>query len=148
MVKTKVTDFKKNEFYGRTIEETGRWTYNSQKGCYVGEINWSSIITKLIQEAGRWCVYYASDLFVQLHPIVNALENGTLRSRNEIFGFRESGVDHDSFILSRYKTQNESCIASYYYRSIWRLDIECETDEYGNIFNGASIKFALYECDR
>ena len=44
-----------------TITETG--SYNPLEGKW--EINYSSILTRLIQEAGRWCEYYASDLFVQ-----------------------------------------------------------------------------------
>ena len=42
------------------------------------EINTSSILTKLIQEAGRWCESYASDLFIRWGVIQKGLENATV----------------------------------------------------------------------
>lgn len=42
----------KEELAG-TKREKGGW-----------RINYSSILSKLIQEAGRWCEHYASDLFI------------------------------------------------------------------------------------
>ena len=44
-----------------TITATG--SYNLLEGKW--EINTSFILTRLIQEAGRWCESFASDLFVQ-----------------------------------------------------------------------------------
>ena len=48
------------EILNGTIRENG--SYSPSKGKW--EINYSSILTKLIQEAGRWTERYASDLFL------------------------------------------------------------------------------------
>ena len=57
MDKTNMDGFKKTCF-GKTIEADG------QIICGKPSINLSSILTVLIQEAGRWCRSYASDLFI------------------------------------------------------------------------------------
>ena len=81
-----------------TITETG--SYNPLEGKW--EINTSSILTRLIQEAGRWCEYYASDLFVQWkYKIDQKLDNGTLYTDTFVFAFRDSGVDHEEFFSER-----------------------------------------------
>ena len=147
MLKKSITDFKAKT-YGKPIVAEGRWEVGYAADHLAANINVSSIATKLIQEAGRWCTSFASDFLVQWIPIANGLEDGTLRSKRKIFGFRESGVDHEGFLLNRYTTYSDSVTAAYYYRSIWRLDIDCETNENGEVFPGAAIKFTLYECDR
>lgn len=49
--------------------------FNTLQGNW--EINYSSILTKLIQEAGRWCEHYASDLFITWkHNIDKKLDDG------------------------------------------------------------------------
>ena len=104
-------DFSTKIFYGKTIKETGRdW-----------EINYSSILTKLIQDCGRLCENYASDLFICWHLILKEMENKTLKTSIHLFGIRENGVDNNTFILSRYN--NNGCDAMYSYRKIYRLDI-------------------------
>lgn len=104
------------------ITETGY--YDALRGKWV--INTSSILTRLIQEAGRWCEYYASDLFIQWkYNIEDKLDNGTLENGTEVFAFRQSGVDG----ASRYDETN-------YYRAVWFLDIETEKGK---------IKMTLYK---
>ena len=74
-----------------TITETG--SYNPLEGKW--EINYSSILTRLIQEAGRWCEHYASDLFVQWkYEIEQKLDNGTLETNTFVFAMYNSGVCH------------------------------------------------------
>lgn len=90
-----------------TKRETGKW--NSLEGKW--EINYSSILTKLIQQAGRWCEYYASDLFILWeYNIKQKLDNGTIENGRYTFAFRENGVDN--------REKN-----SYYYRAVWFLDV-------------------------
>lgn len=99
-----------------TVIATGE--YDSSKGKW--EINTSSILTRLIQEAGRWCVYYASDLFIQWkYNIDDKLENGTLKTCNMVFAFREMGVDHEEWYKQRKDESN-------YYRAVWFLDVETD----------------------
>lgn len=109
-----------------TIIETGE--YNPLQGKW--EINTSSILTRLIQEAGRWCEYYASDLFIQWqYNVEEKLEDGTLESGTQVFAFRQSGVDN--------KERYENCKdESNYYRSVWFLDVET---------NEGKIKMTLHK---
>lgn len=96
-----------------TIRETGK--YNTRDGCY--DINTSSILTKLIQEAGRWCLSYASDLFIEWKYNVDVpLEDGSMDNTRIVFAFRESGVD-DEFAYEHNKENH------HYYRAVWFLDV-------------------------
>ena len=96
-----------------TITETG--SYNPLEGKW--EINYSSILTRLIQEAGRWCEHYASDLFVQWkYKIDQKLDNGTLYTNTFIFAFRDSGVDSEEWYENHKNEHN-------YYRAVWFLDV-------------------------
>ena len=100
------------------------------------EINYSSILTKLIQECGRLCESYASDLFVDWNGIQQKLKEKTMETSAYLFGIREMGVDHSEFVLSRY---NNNSHAYYEYRKIYRLDV---------IIEGDSIRMKLYEIER
>ena len=96
-----------------TITETG--SYNPLEGKW--EINYSSILTRLIQEAGRWCESYASDLFVQWkYKIDQKLDNGTLYTDTFVFAFRDSGVDSEEWYENHKNEHN-------YYRAVWFLDV-------------------------
>ena len=96
-----------------TITETG--SYNQLEGKW--EINTSSILTRLIQEAGRWCEHYASDLFVQWkYEIEQKLDNGTLYTDTFVFAFRDSGVDSEEWYENHKNEHN-------YYRAVWFLDV-------------------------
>ena len=96
-----------------TITETG--SYNPLEGKW--EINYSSILTRLIQEAGRWCESYASDLFVQWkYGIDQKLDNGTLYTDTFVFAFRDSGVDSEEWYENHKNEHN-------YYRAVWYLDV-------------------------
>ena len=96
-----------------TITETG--SYNPLEGKW--EINYSSILTRLIQEAGRWCESYASDLFVQWkYKIDQKLDDGTLYTNTFVFAFRDSGVDHEEWYENHKNEYN-------YYRAVWFLDV-------------------------
>ena len=120
-------DFSTKTYYSRVIEERGRGF----------DINYSSILTKLIQECGRLCESYASDLFITWNRIVRELERGTMKTSDYLFGIRETGVDHTEFVLSRYN--NNGYQAMYEYRKIYRLDIIVEDD---------LIRMKLYEIER
>ena len=96
-----------------TITETG--SYNPLEGKW--EINYSSILTRRIQEAGRWCESYASDLFVQWkYGIDQKLDNGTLYTDTFVFAFRDSGVDSEEWYENHKNEHN-------YYRAVWFLDV-------------------------
>ena len=102
-----------------TITETG--SYNPLEGKW--EINYSSILTRLIQEAGRWCESYASDLFVQWkYKIDQKLDNGTLYTNTFVFAFRDSGVDSEEWYENHKNEHN-------YYRAVWFLDVVTDEDK-------------------
>ena len=119
-------DFSTKTYYSKVIEERG--------GDF--DINYSSILTKLIQECGRLCESYASDLFITWNRIVRKLEEKTMETSAYLFGIREMGVDHSEFVLSRY---NNNSHTYYEYRKIYRLDV---------IIEGDSIRMKLYEIER
>lgn len=69
-------------------------------------LNLSTIASKLIEQAGRWCEHYASDFIITwdtVRNIINAHVSSTekLEAEYVAFGFRRSGVDSNSFIASR-----------------------------------------------
>lgn len=103
-------------------------------GAYVSEIqncNFSSEWSRLINEAGRWCESYASDILIDFESIkayLERLKNGEESEGREFwFGFRQMGVDGLSFIQSR--TERE--YASHVYRAVWRWRFIVEERRYG-----------------
>lgn len=130
-------DIYTNENFNRFAQLFSEYGYYElpfeSKGCSSEfsdkiDINYSNILTKLIQLAGRYCESYASDLFIDWSTIDRMILDGTIHSYSHLFGFREMGVDHNSFVFSR---ANESYrYFEYAYRAIWRLDIEVQFDPY------------------
>ena len=120
-------DFSRMAYGSKTTEAFGRDF----------EINYSSILTKLIKECGRLCDSYASDLFITWNEIVQKLKEKTMKTSAYLFGIREDGVDHNEFVVSRYN--NNGCYAKYEYRKIYRLDV---------VVSGDVIKMELYEIER
>ena len=103
-------------------------------GAFISEIqncNFSSEWSRLINEAGRWCESYASDILIDFEAIkayLERLENGEESEGREFwFGFRQMGVDGLSFIQSR--TERE--YASHVYRAVWRWRFIVEERRYG-----------------
>ena len=103
-----INDFKaiRNE----VLETSGELTVNLFTGERTVSINYSSILTRLIQEAGRICEYYASDLFIEWRSIVEALEDGTIETGSYLFGFRDSGVDEAKSVLYWYRDDSRTRI--------------------------------------
>ena len=103
-------------------------------GAFVSEIqncNFSSEWSRLINEAGRWCESYASDILIDFESVkayLERLKNGEESEGREFwFGFRQMGVDGLSFIQSR--TERE--YASHVYRAVWRWRYVVEERRYG-----------------
>lgn len=78
-------------------ETIGNW--NNNEKCW--NINYSDILTFLIQKAGIICKHYASDLFITWNSLENEMKQDGYAGGKYLFGFRESGVDHDVCILTR-----------------------------------------------
>ena len=105
--------------------ENGSWL-DSLRDC-----NFSTEWSRLINEAGRWCESYASDILIDFESIreyLDSLANGeTMENREFWFGFRQMGVDGKLFIESR--TERE--YASHVYRAVWRWSFTVEEGKYG-----------------
>lgn len=108
-------------------------------------INLSDIYTKLIQEAGRLCDHYASDLLISIDTVKKFVnnpdkwdkyENNVEYFKNDkgteqisfLFGFRESGVDHREYVESIEEQYGEHW--GMYYRALWELTITKKIDGY------------------
>ena len=100
-----------------------------------GVNNTADIFTRLIQEAGRWCESYASDLLVDIDSVKDAIRPEAVWSDRLdfakdaegkgylefMFGFRRCGVDHKAYIDAMYDCNKNN--ADNYYRAIWRLRV-------------------------
>ena len=118
--------------YPEPLTETGQW----YEGKY--NINYSSILTRLIQEAGRWCEDYASDLFIWWKCVIRETETREERvNKTFCFGMRANGVDSANAV-QRSLTNSGLC-RDHYYRAVWMLDVT----KSGNI-----MKMELYKLDR
>lgn len=117
-----INDFK--PIRTEVLETSGELTVNLFTGERTVGVNYSSILTRLIQEAGRICEFYASDLFIYWRSIVDALEDGTIESGSRLFGFRKSGVDEAGSILY-WRNETIRALPDHYY-AIWKLDIDVE----------------------
>ena len=117
-------DFRANTYAYKLMTEEGR--FSSYSGKY--EINTSSILTALIQEAGRLCERFASDLFIDWAGVERWIDNAAQDDETVfLLGFRRNGVDGNGFILSRYNGGAYD-YPEKEYRSMWRLEISTNND--------------------
>ena len=93
----------------------------SNVGCITKEgrasINWSSIATILIKEAGK-CASYSSDIFYDLKSVEETLNE--CKDNSFMFGFRDMGVDHKDFVSIRLEDQLKM---TNVYRKLYKLSI-------------------------
>lgn len=103
------------------ITAEGRWEHDIfGQSCW--NINTSSILTQLIQDAGKYCEDFASDLFIQWKVDVDDhLIDRDWKGGEFGYGFREYGVDHNEWIKNHKNNP-------YYYRKIRTLKIIIDDD--------------------
>ncbi len=79
-------------------------------------INISDITTFLIQNVGRYCDRYASDLLISYESLINTINNLNPDRKNEYLwlGLRKSGVDGIAYIIANMKDHSPEYIATYY----------------------------------
>ena len=116
-------NFKVNDYAWKPIESEGRWSEYSARW----DVNYSSILSRLIVEAGKFCEDHSSDLFISWSMIEKELHDMNYCGGVYLFGFRQYGVDHSEFVLNRY--DNYGKFAKYEYRSLWKLEIMIKNDE-------------------
>lgn len=116
-------DFKPSDYYDIHVKDE----------CYVCngrvDINLSGVYTKLIQEAGRWCERFASDILYDIQSIDEWIKEWDTHndSRKFLMGFREDGVDSAAPILYQY--QEYGYAARYRYRAMWALEVRKDREE-------------------
>lgn len=144
--------FEPTSFKENTYNKGPHYIAEAYVSPHSDNINTSSILTKLIQEAGRWCRHYASDLFIWWPA---ALRHMSYDNLSEVgcttvclFGFHEDGVDSGTEICNKYN-RNDSAryMAKESYRAIWRLDITSELDT-ESTSGYKNVKLDLYEVQR
>lgn len=121
-----INDFK---FDSVTEKSHGSWEQSRKdpdRGIFV--INYSSILTRLIQAAGRVCKRYASDLFIDWKSIDASLRDKSYSGGRYLFGFRENGVDHAEYVLGRI---NGSGMGHYKseIKELYMLEVKVGRDE-------------------
>lgn len=102
--------------------ETGSWD------AYNGEfnINYSSILTRLIQSAGRFCIHHASDLFIDWKNLDDQLHERDFVGGKYLFGMRKDGVDGESYIIRN--AENGRSLYNYY-MEMFMLEITVDDDQ-------------------
>ena len=117
-------------------ECTGSWSNKnpyyygvSKEGKF--SINYSDILTFLIQVAGKICKYYASDLFITWSSLEEKLKDVEYTGGKILFGFRESGVDSNAFVLSRLNNYGKEQMDKDI-KELYMLEVEIEKS-YGGI---------------
>lgn len=107
-------------------------TEEAKTGC----LNMSAIYTKLIQEAGRICEYFASDILIDLEGVEKWInecsksEYAPARGISFCFGFRKMGVDHWEFAKNRKNSEPYK---------LYRLDLSAAR---------GYVKADLYEAEK
>ena len=93
-------------------------------------INLSDIMTKLIQDTGRFCERYASDLIINYESLVNVTNSldTDRKPHYEWFGLRQSGVDGIAYILCN-MNQNSASYCSQYYRKLYCIRVSAIEDD-------------------
>ena len=124
--------------YKECFYEVGATTIKAEGYVFNGkiEINMSSIFTKLIQEAGRFCDAYASDLLYEIDKIKRLLD--TKQSGEVWVAFREMGVDHWEYIEIHTPDDARD------YRAIYKVDIEFSDDDYYDAGVIATLRKVAY----
>lgn len=102
----------------------GRMTMNPTDSSPRYSINLSDILTKLIQDTGRFCMRFANDLLVDIDTITKAIEDP---DNNGVYAIaiRESGVDGNGYVRGQ---MMNSVWNSDYYRCIYGIAIN-HTDD-------------------
>lgn len=99
----------------------------SEEGKF--DINYSNILSFLIQKAGSICKHYASDLFITWNYIQDKLKDSHYKGDKILFGFREMGVDSNGFVLSRCNNYGIEDMNDEI-KELYVLDIKVDEDFY------------------
>ena len=82
--------------------------------------NHSTIVSKMVQLAGRLCEHYASDIVYDAEAFIEAINNN--ENFDRYLFFREMGV-------TAFKPEDVECIEGTDYIQVWHLTYNAETQE-------------------
>lgn len=82
--------------------------------------NWSRVVSKMIQLAGRYCECFASDITYDANAFIKAIEEK--QDFERFLFFREMGV-------TAFKEEDVKAIQGTDYLQVWRLAYNAETEE-------------------
>lgn len=82
--------------------------------------NHSTIVTKMVQLAGRICERFASDIVYDANAFIEAIENQ--KDFDRYLFFREMGV-------TAFKPKDVECVEGTDYIQVWHLTFNAETQE-------------------
>lgn len=102
------------------------------------EINYSSILSFLIQRAGGICKHYSSDLFITWCYIYDKLKDLHYKGDKILFGFREMGVDSNAFVLSRCNNYEINGMYNEI-KELYVLDIKVDEEFYMTMELGKAV---------
>lgn len=136
----------------RTIDEfIDSLTTLPYSHCYAGDgcllpnhrsLNCSTILSRLIQEAARWCRTYSSDLFIWWQSIMDDIQYETLpdcdTEMKYVFGFTESGILNASQVMVKYDAHNKAA-----FRAVWKLSVFVTVSD-----ERKKVRFELCEVGR
>lgn len=99
--------------------EPGKWVKRNENFVIECMEEYDSVLSRLIQEAGRFCDWHSSQLFDDWEKIRELVKNPDYRGDKYPFGFYNYGVDTGDKVLD-----SLSCYGRFYYRSVWLLGID------------------------
>ena len=140
----------------QTIEQYDNAMMEASHEGHIMDVNASSILTKLIQDAGRFAESYASDLFILWESFMDTLKKldkeeifmGTVFATS--FGIRRFGVDGNYYLMQRLaETVNGpgSYVGSYVYaEQVYRKIFLLETILSPGRCGSKRIELKLYDA--
>ena len=102
---------------GQLIEKPYRFSNE------VWQINYSSILTRLIQLAGRFCESYASDLFIYWDKFDPKKKDENYKGEYLLLGMHDTGIDYNESVLKNYNNN------IYFYRKIVSIETVVENNK-------------------
>lgn len=129
-------------------ETTGEWSNDIFSGEKCWNINYSDILTFLIQKAGTICKNYASDLFISWISLENKMkqEGQEYAGGKYLFGFRELGVDHSNYVLSRLNNYGVEGLKKDI-KELYMLEVSIKKSDVYYMGNEIKIQFGKIDID-
>ena len=138
------------KYYDKVIEDAFERSNDiiaTECGSKWSNLNISSITTKLIQETGRFCENYASDLLINIDRMNEHIKEMDVLKTPEkayvAFGIRQLGVDGNAYVALRIYEGGQHAsykVISDYYRKIFCVKISRRVNEFGLLETTVELK--------